>query len=903
MKRWSFFLMGLLASPAFAEVAPVLYGDDFESEYYDFGDLAEDEPATQTVVAPMTVLPQPSANASRNISSRETSSRSVATSAGSTSGRSSAGADGRVVSARNNANTSSRTQNTASRSVAERSAATSRTTVSPRSTSARTVTTNASRTASGTRAATASAATRASGARATSARTATTSGAGRASRSAIMSIGSVNTTVDPLYNPNSRISVRNNSSTIGSRVPTIRVATANSLSTNDLSSTTASTLQEMDTLAEMTDYCKSQYAACMDSYCNVLDDNQGRCSCSANLKNYAKAESALKSATEELQEVAQKIQYIGLTTREVETLFNETEAELAMSNKNDTSQIKTSLDKIKNMLIEVRTGTASSDVSGSSFGFDLNGLLDFTIDSTGFDLSSFLGGFGTSTNSVNNQRGEELYKTASNRCKSAVLKSCTAQGVDANLITNSYDLQIDKECILYERSLTDSNDQMVATIRNAQSVLQKARLLVSQQKNVYDMRGCINALDSCMQDEFVCGTDYENCLDPTGRYIVNGNIVLGSQPGHAIDPQNNNSASSVMTSDVCSVNLYRTWDIPGQTCSGGAGNAWNVNDTLANYIEQTVKSGAAKKTSTNLSEYLQNKIGYADKDGKNYGMCMSVLNKCQDYTYNKSGYDQENDVIKQYLERVLIQIKAKQDQILSDYADSCVSDVTTCLSQNNYPSTASAAQSSVAANIAINACRPTIITCMSVNGYSIGTPTPTELAQWVCGIEFPSSTECGNIVAPSGGGTPYNISWTVDGGSVSGCAGSYTAGQSVTLSCSPTVPTNATFNGWCTDSSLEQCTSGNSVTINSPETGSKTYYAKWTCDSGYSQSGNSCTATPTCSTTNLSACNSETCGDLSGYTWCATTENGQKSCNLTSDCYTSETPATQPNYVPVTFNY
>ena len=130
-------------------------------------------------------------------------------------------------------------------------------------------------------------------------------------------------------------------------------------------------------------------------------------------------------------------------------------------------------------------------------------MLDFTIDSTGFDLSSFLGGFGTNANGINNQRGEELFKTATNRCKANVLKACTAQGVDGSLITNAYDLEIDKECIAYERSLNDSNDQMVATVRNAKSVLQKARLLVEQSKNEYDMRGCINALDSCMQDEYV----------------------------------------------------------------------------------------------------------------------------------------------------------------------------------------------------------------------------------------------------------------------------------------------------------------------------------------------------------------------------------------------------------------
>ena len=64
----------------------------------------------------------------------------------------------------------------------------------------------------------------------------------------------------------------------------------------------------------------------MDNFCNVLDDNQGRCSCSANLSNYAETEEALKQATEDLQDVALQIQYIGLTADEVETLFTQTEA-------------------------------------------------------------------------------------------------------------------------------------------------------------------------------------------------------------------------------------------------------------------------------------------------------------------------------------------------------------------------------------------------------------------------------------------------------------------------------------------------------------------------------------------------------------------------------------------------
>jgi exonuclease VII small subunit len=129
-----------------------------------------------------------------------------------------------------------------------------------------------------------------------------------------------------------RIGVRSSAS---SRVPTIRVASATMTTSTSSSASTpsvAETTSEMDKLAELTDYCKAQYTACMDNFCNVLDDNQGRCSCSANLKNYEKTEQALKAATEELQEVAQKIQYIGLTSDEITTLFSETEAEEAMRN-------------------------------------------------------------------------------------------------------------------------------------------------------------------------------------------------------------------------------------------------------------------------------------------------------------------------------------------------------------------------------------------------------------------------------------------------------------------------------------------------------------------------------------------------------------------------------------------
>ncbi len=930
MKRLAVFIGSLLVLPAFAEVAPVVFEDfEYADVVYDADGnpilLTEytdaDADVDENVIMP-SVPSTRGGTATRANTNRTTIGRTIPTaSSGAASTRASAANSSRAVAARATSNSSPRT------------AANSRS-VSSRSTTSRTTSTAATRTATNAAATNAAAARATGGAgRATStrtasgagtvARTATTSRAtssrtatagarvNRASTNAAVAANSQfvgpaapirvsgtttitgNTTLGTdgtLYIPtsmsgagaSSRVSVAN-------RVPTIRMSSISGLSTDTSSvSVTAADLSAMDELAEMTDYCKAQYAACMDNYCNVLDDNQGRCSCSANINNYAKAEAALKQATEELQEVAQKIQYIGLSAREVQTLFTATEAELEMQKTTDTTQLKASLDKIRDMIIDVQSGNATTTSSSSFLSFDLSGLLDFTIDSTGFDLSSFLGGFGTNSGGINNQRGAQLFQTATNRCKTNVLRACTAAGVDASLVTNAYDLEIDKECIAYERSLNDSNDQMVATVRNAKSVLQKARLLVEQSKNEYDMRGCINALDSCMQDEYVCGSDYEKCLDPSGRYIVNGEIVIGTDPGRAVNGVND---TGVLDGNICSMNLYNVWNYgsstPGQTTSqSSCTNAWNSyslnsgNGDLAAYINETVSLANAKAGGLGMSQFMQNKIGYNEKD-RNYGMCMSVLNKCQDYTYTGNGstrkYNADNEVVKQYLARVLVQIKAKQDEILAEHAESCITDVTTCLSQNNYPFD-DVNNNRVQANIAINACRSTIVTCMSVNGYSVDDPTPSDLFPWICGITT-GTTDCsGN--SGSGGETPvtpttYTVTYNCNGGSGTAPISqsiAYNAGFTVRAN-TCTAPTGKQFNGWLVNSTSTSTVWLANQSITYPYQYNVTLYARW-ADIPSSN----------CTTTSPQYCTETTCGGLGGdYVWC-TTGVSRPSCMLRTNC-------------------
>ncbi|MBD5400229.1 hypothetical protein HDR61_00560 [bacterium] len=713
MKRLIAVLSGLLVLPAFAEVAPIYYEDVIEYADVDAVDAESTEDIQDNVVMPaaQTAAKSPTArtNTTRN------ASRAVAT-------------GGATVAP---------TRNVTTRGVSGRSAGTTaRTTTNvnaaSRSTAARATVSRASNSA---------------GAMPVTPRRASTGAATAARAATTSSIVQTDTVSTPLYT--GRVGVRSN---VTSRVPTIRMA-GSAATVAETSVSATSTATDMDELAQLTDFCKAQYMSCMDNFCNVLDDNQGRCSCSANLKNYATTEAALKQATEDLQDVAQKIQYIGLSGDDIETLFSQTEAELTLQNKTDNTQLKNDLDKIKNLIVDVKSGNAVSSDSGLSF--DLSGLLDFSISSTGFDLSNLFG-VTSNTSSISNQRGEQLFKTATARCKASVLNSCTAQGVDASLITNAYDLEIDKQCIAYERSLTEANDQMASTVRNAKSVLQKARLMVAQQKNQYDLRGCVNALDSCMQDDFVCGSDYENCLDPTGKYIVNGAVVAGSTPG---------VAGVSADSGEISTGLYQVWNYKAEDS-----NPW-TDGTVAAYIANSVSTTEPKQNTSNMIEYLQAKIGYV-KDGKNFGMCSSVLNKCQDLTYttgsgaNKS-FTYGNSVIKEYLQRTLVQIKAKQDQVLSDYADSCISDVASCLSQNNYNFSGSyynTSNSNTPSDVAIKACNAVITTCMSVTGYE-----GTEQKKWLdmsIGTQYIMTQErCDKITNAAWDSSNNQCKLTIDGNS------------------------------------------------------------------------------------------------------------------------------------------
>lgn len=535
-----------------------------------------------------------------------------------------------------------------------------------------------------------------------------------AARVAAMSDGAGNTTrgvrsnlPDDTIGPRrTTITARPSANDVGSRVRTTVAgnisdrgadATNNARTVNDSRSVSAraaatrETIEEAKTRLEQTadlnKSCQEQYNDCMDQFCAVIDANQKRCSCSANLSKYTKVESAVKDANNQLNEVAQRIRYVGLSADEIRAIMSATEAEEALTGATDNTETRNMLNEIEKLIRDPKSSTSYSADTYSGLDMDL----DFTSDDGDLFNLDFLN---TSSGSFSNLRGTELYNAAKKRCNT-ILTQCKEVGATSQQITGNYDLAIDKDCIAYEQGLTKMNETLVSNVRSANRMLQKARLAVLQNKNQYDAKGCIAALDACMTDDMVCGADYIKCLDPTKRYIdENGKVVLGQDITDITDFMENFNNAGITGTFVKSA--YNSQQLNPEQCSTTA----TTGSTGGNDGSCIVK-------------YLMQKIGTKQKI-TDEGLCRAVLDKCQNYTYDSNGnYKMDNDVVVNYIQRAMVNIKAAQHKIISDYASSCMVDIATCYNQQvtQVNAWSSAASVNSVYNVMRGACRNVALTC------------------------------------------------------------------------------------------------------------------------------------------------------------------------------------------------
>ena len=469
----------------------------------------------------------------------------------------------------------------------------------------------------------------------------------------------------------------------GSNVPDA-VRTVKSRAATQTRETIKDAQERLEQTAELNKSCQEQYNECMDQFCAVVDANQKRCSCSANLGKYTKIEQAVKDANNQLNDVAQRIRYVGLSADEIRAIMNATEAEQALSGQTDTTETRNMLNDIEKLIKDPASVSSTySDTYTSTLDLDL----DFSADPADIFNLDFLN-FDNTSSGFSKLRGTELYNAAKRRCNT-ILSQCKDAGATQQQITGNYDLAIDKDCIAYEQGLGKMNDTLKSNVRSAGLMLQKARLAVLQNKNQYDAKACVGALESCMTDEMVCGENYSKCLDPTKRYIdENGKVVLGTD----------------ITDITAFMENYNNAEINAATLQSAYG--------VASLTKETCTS-EGNNDGRCIIKHLLTKIGTRQKV-TDEGLCRAVLDKCQMYTYDANGnYKPFNDIVVNYVQRAMVNIYAGQQRAISDYAATCMADISTCyntqVSQVNAWS--SSASISSILNVMRGACRNVALTC------------------------------------------------------------------------------------------------------------------------------------------------------------------------------------------------
>jgi hypothetical protein len=205
---------------------------------------------------------------------------------------------------------------------------------------------------------------------------------------------------------------------------------------------------------------------------------------------------------------------------------------------------------------------------------------------------------------------------------------------------------------------------------------------------------------------------------------------------------------------------------------------------------------------------LKDKIGVMDNNGRVLsGFCRPVLDKCRRYTYGDGQYVDNNTVVKSYMERTMMQIKAAQQEIIADYAKTCLIDVSACyngqITNSSSYGMGTGLSPKILKPVLMGACRGVALSCSYAVFSDSSTPTrcPTSGAStapcWKSDGKTRESDTCIHMLSEMFYQTlmcPLDSTWTNVGGTASN---NYTPAGYVNSNCKCNTGYYV-YNGACT---------------------------------------------------------------------------------------------------------
>ena len=239
--------------------------------------------------------------------------------------------------------------------------------------------------------------------------------------------------------------------------------------------------------------CWNKFSGCMDSFCMLDNANGGRCICSDKNAEY----DAILAEIQQLDEQSYQLATVGVERIEMGDAMD------AVMSKTDSVTKRVTSDASKSKRESLNLGSWNS----LDLDFDDESLDIFDITSDG--------------NSIENKKGDSLYRAAAKLCK-AQIPECASQSTLMDLM---YKQRVRSDCTAYENSLRQARTQSAQKLAAAQSAMREAALEQYRNANKYDLGQCTIQFKQCMQTTGGCGEDFTGCVDLAAR--ANSAMAVG----------------------------------------------------------------------------------------------------------------------------------------------------------------------------------------------------------------------------------------------------------------------------------------------------------------------------------------------------------------------------------------
>ena len=250
--------------------------------------------------------------------------------------------------------------------------------------------------------------------------------------------------------------------------------------------------------------CRQVYYECMDEFCATKDTNLRRCACSSRVNEFNGIKKQMSKFEDQMLDFNQRLLLVNMDAEDVNAINNATEGEEAFYNTKDTTKSKKALDDIAKKL---NTTFGDSDSAGSLAPISMSLNIDSAFDT----VDSFMG-VDTTT-----KTGPALYNAAIPVCRDIATEVCNED--ELSLAISGYQMLMEQDCNTVYKSYQSQVDSARAKVFESSALLDMSRLEAYQTRNSDDLLTCKRKMLEMLTDSTVCGTNLQNCLDMTGKYI------------------------------------------------------------------------------------------------------------------------------------------------------------------------------------------------------------------------------------------------------------------------------------------------------------------------------------------------------------------------------------------------